>query len=69
MALSAKYAAFETDTDGSDAKKEYQMLRQVVTGAAEEVLPQKPKALKQDWKTTEILDLMDERRKVKHGTD
>ena len=64
----AKFSAMDMDDRTRGAKDDYCMISQEVTEPAEEVLPKTLRVQKQDRMVAEVLELMNERRKMKNHT-
>ena len=63
--VSNRYERLTEEVEGEGAEREWQVLRGALVGAAETIIPKEKRRRKKAWITDEILDMMEERRRVK----
>ena len=61
--------ALEREEGEDELDGDWRVLQSSLVGVAEELIPREPQGRRQPWMTNDILELMEDRRKLKHRSD
>ena len=69
MAVSNRYDILWDEAEDEGVERSWRVLQDALVNEAEDIIPNKKRRGRKAWMTDEILDVMEQRRKVKNASE